>query len=115
MQQADEPAAGIRLLGGFDPYTLSLQKEAEPLLPLRRRPLVSRTAGWISAVLVEGGRVMGTWSHEPDPKRGTVAFAIAPWRPLTKADRRAIEGETARIARYLVPGADAAPTYGDPV
>jgi len=43
-----EPATTIRLLGGFDPYTLSLQKEAEPLLPMARRPLVSRTAGWMA-------------------------------------------------------------------
>ena len=44
------PSTGLRLLPAFDPYTLSLQKEAEPLLPLARRPLVSRTAGWISQV-----------------------------------------------------------------
>ena len=57
-----EPDSTVRLLGGFDPYTLSLQKEAEPLLPIARRPLVSRTAGWISAVLLSGGAVAGTWT-----------------------------------------------------
>ena len=35
-----DPSTAVRLLPGFDPYTLSLQKEAEPLLPLARRPLV---------------------------------------------------------------------------
>ena len=54
----------IRLLGGFDPYTLSLQKEAEPLLPMARRPLVSRTAGWISAVCCRGAP-----SRAPGPTR----------------------------------------------
>ena len=29
-----DPSTAVRLLPGFDPYTLSLQKEAEPLLPL---------------------------------------------------------------------------------
>ena len=53
------PSTRVRLLPGFDPYTLSLQKEAEPLLPLARRPLVSRTAGWISQVVVVGGAVVG--------------------------------------------------------
>src|SRR5690349_7051616 len=80
-----EPASTVRLLGGFDPYTLSLQKEAEPLLPLARRPLVSRTAGWISAVLLSGGAVGGTWTHEIKPK--AVEIELAPWRRLTQAER----------------------------
>jgi hypothetical protein len=110
-----EPASGIRLLGGFDPYTLSLQKEAEPLLPIKRRPLVSRTAGWISAVVIDGGRVIGTWTHDPQPARAAVAFAVSPWRRLTRADRVAIEREAATIAAYLVPGATASVTYSDAV
>jgi hypothetical protein len=110
-----EPATGIRLLGGFDPYTLSLQKEAEPLLPLARRPLVSRTAGWISAVVIDGGRVIGTWTHEPLAKRDAVAFEVSPWRTLTRSDRQAIDAEAARIADYLVPGSTPKVAYADPV
>src|SRR5262245_13220094 len=75
--ERQEPATGIRLLGGFDPYTLSLQKEAEPLVPRARRSLVSREAGWISAVVLDGGRVVGTWTHKATP-RG-VSFKVAPW------------------------------------
>jgi hypothetical protein len=108
-----EPATGLRLLGGFDPYTLSLQKEAEPLLPLRRRPLVSRTAGWISAVVIDGGRVAGTWTHEARPTG--VAIDIAPWRRLTKRDRTRLDEEAARVAGFLVPGAAAEVRYAAPV
>ena len=90
-----DPSTDLRLLPAFDPYTLSLQKEAEPLLPLARRPLVSRTAGWISQVVIVGGAVVATWTHEV--KKDRLAIEVAPWRRLTKAERTAIDGEAARI------------------
>jgi hypothetical protein len=94
-----DPLSRVRLLGGFDPYTLSVQKEAEPLLPIGRRPLVSRTAGWISAVLLVGGRIEGTWTHEL--KGGRLAIDLRPWRALTKAERTAVDEEAARIAAFM--------------
>ncbi len=97
-----EPDGTIRLLGGFDPYTLSLQKEAEPLLPISRRPLVSRTAGWISAVVLSGGAVVGTWTHELRPKATTIE--VSPWRRLARAERAAIDTEAERIGTFLAPG-----------
>ena len=105
-----EPSSAVRLLPAFDPYTLGLQKEAEPLLPRDRRPLVSRTAGWISQVLIVGGAVQGTWTHEVRKDRLTVD--IAPWRRLTKAERRGIDGEAARTAAFL--GVEPAVTVADP-
>jgi hypothetical protein len=107
-----EPATTIRLLGGFDPYTLSLQKEAEPLLPLARRPLVSRTAGWISAVLLSGGAVAGTWTHETKPKAMTIE--LSPWRRLTKAERTTIEAEAQAIGAYLAPDREVRLTVNAP-
>jgi hypothetical protein len=108
---AIEPSTTVRLLPAFDPYTLGLQKEAEPLLPLARRPLVSRTAGWISQVLLVGGTVQGTWTHEQ--KRDRLRIELSPWRRLTKGERSAIDGETARIGAFL----DAQPevAIGDPL
>jgi hypothetical protein len=110
--QDARPATGIRLLGGFDPYTLSLQKEAEPLLPMARRPLVSRTAGWISAVILDGGRVAGTWTHEVGTKR--VAVTVSPWRRLSKAERTAVERETDAIGGFVAPDAPVEVTIADP-
>ena len=98
------PDSTVRLLGGFDPYTLSLQKEAESLLPLARRPLVSRTAGWISAVLLSGGAVAGTWTHAVKPK--AIEIELAPWRRLTKAERATVESEAQAIGAFLEPGRD---------
>ena len=105
-----EPSTSVRLLPAFDPYTLGLQKEAEPLLPRARRPLVSRTAGWISQVLLVGGAVQGTWTHEL--KKGRLEARLVPWRRLTKAERTAVDEEAARISAFL--GAEPALTVADP-
>ena len=105
-----EPSTTVRLLPAFDPYTLSLQKEAEPLLPRARRPLVSRTAGWISQVLIVGGAVQGTWTHEV--KKGRLEVDLAPWRRLTKAERTAVEAEAEAIGAFL--GVDPEVTFASP-
>ncbi len=106
-----DPSATVRLLPGFDPYTLSVQKEAEPLLPLARRPLVSRTAGWISQVVIVGGAVAATWTHEV--RKGRLAIQVAPWRRLTRAERKAIDDDAARIGTFLAAEPEVA--IGDPV
>ncbi len=110
---AVEPATGLRLLGGFDPYTLSLEKAAEPLVPRARRSLVSREAGWISAVLLDGGRVAGTWTHEIRPK--AIAIRVTPWRRLSNAEARTVEAEAAAIGGFLAPGLPVQLTVGEPL
>jgi hypothetical protein len=107
-----EPATTIRPLGGFDPYTLSLQKEAEPLLPIARRPLVSRTAGWISAVVLSGGAVAGTWTHEVRPR--TTIVEVAPWRRLKRAELATVQAEVGRIGEFLAPGNPVQLTIAEP-
>jgi hypothetical protein len=109
---APEPDSTVSLLGGFDPYTLSLQKEAEPLLPLARRPLVSRTAGWISAVLLSGGAVAGTWTHETKARATTIE--LTPWRRLAKGERTTIEAEAQAIGQFLAPGLEVRLTVSPP-
>ena len=106
-----DPSTDLRLLPAFDPYTLSLQKEAEPLLPLTRRPLVSRAAGWISQVVIAGGAVVATWTHEVT--KGRLVIVVAPWRRLTKAQRSAIDDEAGRIGAFL--GASSEVVTGEPV
>ena len=107
-----EPPSTIRLLGGFDPYTLSLQKEAEALLPIARRPLVSRTAGWISAVVLSGGAVAGTWTHELKPKATTIE--VSPWRRLTKAEQATVRAEAEAIGEFLAPGVEVRLSLSEP-
>ncbi len=55
------PTQTVRLLPGFDQYVLGPGTKAEEIIAPSRRVEVSRTAGWISPVVVAGGRVVGTW------------------------------------------------------
>ncbi len=52
----------VQLLPAFDPYILGHASRSH-LVPSTFAPRVSRTAGWISAVLLVDGRVAGTWTH----------------------------------------------------
>ena len=68
-QAADEVAATapsrvVRLLAAFDPYVVGALRQLEHLLPGPFRDRVSRTSGWISPVLLDGGRLVGTWTQE---------------------------------------------------
>ncbi|QFG21023.1 crosslink repair DNA glycosylase YcaQ family protein [Actinomadura sp. WMMB 499] len=58
------PAAPVRLLGAFDQYVLGAGTGATYLIPAERRGEVSRTAGWISPVVLHEGRVAGVWRFE---------------------------------------------------
>jgi hypothetical protein len=57
---ADGPS--LQLLPAFDPYLLG-HDNRDHLYEAVHRARVSRTAGWISAVLLIDGRVAATWSH----------------------------------------------------
>ncbi|GAA1832311.1 winged helix DNA-binding domain-containing protein [Actinomadura chokoriensis] len=78
---ATEPSASVRLLGGFDQYVLGAGTGATYLVPAEHRTKVSRTAGWISPVVLHGGRVAGVW----EAKNGDLAvtqFEDVPAGPL---------------------------------
>lgn len=76
---ACRPSEAVHLLPGFDQFILGAPRNLEPLLPKAVRPRVSRTAGWISPVVVYQGRVAGVWEakegrpvvelFEPVPER----------------------------------------------
>jgi len=89
----------VRLVGGFDPYVFALTRAAPALLPVERRPLISRTAGWISPAVLVDGVITGTWSHEV--RRDRLAIAVTPWRRLGATERRAIVVEADRIGAFL--------------
>ena len=61
------PAPGpVRLLPGFDQYVLGPGTRDTRIIDSARRGLVSKAAGWISPVVIAGGRVAGTWAAGPD-------------------------------------------------
>lgn len=63
---ATRPTRDVLLLGGFDQYVLGPGTTDTELVPAAHRAAVSRPGGWISPVLVQGGRVTGTWEREGD-------------------------------------------------
>jgi hypothetical protein len=54
-----KPSREVRLLPGFDQYVIAVNRT---LLPAEHKAKVSRTSGWISPVVLLGGRVAGVWS-----------------------------------------------------
>ncbi|WP_250006600.1 winged helix DNA-binding domain-containing protein [Actinoplanes sp. M2I2] len=55
------PMPGVRLLPAFDQFVLGPGTKDEQVVPPGRRALISKAAGWISPVVVAGGRVAGVW------------------------------------------------------
>jgi hypothetical protein len=86
------PSEAVRLLGGFDQYVLGAGTDAEYLIPAEHRARVSRAAGWISAVVLYGGRVAGVWEVEDGDIRPSL------WEQVPAAP---LEAETARLAKLL--------------
>ena len=92
---AAPPAEGIILLGGFDPYVLAPISHRSAIIPDGHMDAVSRTAGWISAVVLVDGLVAGTWTAEQAPEGTTVV--VDPFAPLSSE----VAQELARCAEAL--------------
>jgi hypothetical protein len=61
---ATPPSTAVRLLGAFDAYVLGAGTGATEIVPAEHRTAVSRSGGWISPVVLRGGRVAGVWDDE---------------------------------------------------
>jgi hypothetical protein len=92
------PDGPARLLPGFDPYVVGFQPR-DRLVEHELLPRVSRTAGWISPVVLVGGRAVGVWEHRL--RRGAMEIVIDPFAKLAAARRRELEAEGARLATAL--------------
>lgn len=99
---ADDAATGVHLLPGFDPYVVAPIGHRARTIPDGFVDRVSRTAGWISPVLVVDGVVRGVWSHEL--KNGTLAVTVEPFAKVTAATKRSATAAARRYAELL--GAD---------
>jgi hypothetical protein len=98
MRALSEPS-GVRLLPNFDPYVVALARESPYLLPDGFKDRVYRTAGWISPVVLVGGRMAGVWEYEK--QRGRIQVTVEPFAPLASAVRREIEAEAERLGAFL--------------
>jgi Winged helix DNA-binding domain len=90
---ASRPGSGVRLLGAFDQYILGPGTNDPHLLPAHHRAKVSKTAGWISPIVVVDGRVAGVWELAGPDVIVTLFPEAAPPSP------GALQAEAARVAQ----------------
>jgi hypothetical protein len=89
------PTPALRLLPGFDQYVLGPGTKAAEIVAPAHRAEVSRAAGWISPVVVAGGRVAGTWEADA----GTVQVrAFEDAGPIPGPE---LDAEVARVEALL--------------
>ncbi|WP_433788836.1 winged helix DNA-binding domain-containing protein [Actinoplanes sp. CA-252034] len=87
------PVPGTRLLPAFDQFVLGPGTRDERLIAPHRRALISRTGGWISPVVVDRGRIAGTWEPTGD---GLTVSLFAEAEPVP---HDSLAGEANRIAK----------------
>lgn len=101
----EKPPSGsnwpVRLLHRFDPYVMSAVgiKDKDWLLDTSNIKHVWRPGGQIEAVVLDGGRVIGTWRYTRKTKG--LLFYVAPFYPLSQRLRREITKKAKAIADFL--------------
>jgi uncharacterized protein YcaQ len=98
MRDAERPRAA-RLLGGFDQYVVSSNRDVEVLVSADVKAAVFRQAGWISPVVLVDGAVAGVWRWER--KGGRLAVRIEPFGSLPAWARAQVEREAESLAAFL--------------
>ncbi|MGY0499061.1 winged helix DNA-binding domain-containing protein [Nocardia sp. FBN12] len=84
----------VHLLGPFDQYVLGPGTADTALLPAEHRSKVSRTAGWISPLVLVDGRIAGTWEQVDDQVVPTMFDAH-------KLSKRELSAAVKRLAEAL--------------
>jgi hypothetical protein len=90
-------ASGVRLLPGFDPYVLFPRSDRP--VPEQHLARVYRNQGWISATVVDRGRVVGVWTTAKRGRR--VELVVEPFEPVSEGTRAAVAREARSVARHL--------------
>ncbi|GAC1676991.1 MAG: winged helix DNA-binding domain-containing protein [Candidatus Dormibacteraceae bacterium] len=90
--------ASVQLLPLFDPYLLG-HMNRDHLYAAIHRSRVSRTAGWISAVVLEDGRVTGTWTHVV--AKQTLRIKVEPFQRLAPRTLAVVRRRADSLAETL--------------
>lgn len=88
----------VHLLPLFDPYLMGHARR-DHMVDRAHAAKVSRTAGWISAVILVEGRVAGTWTHGLG--NGILQVTLTPFQPLSARQKTQVKERTAEIALAL--------------
>jgi hypothetical protein len=90
---------GILLLPAFDPYVIAPISARTYTIPDGFVDRVSRTAGWISPVLLVDGVVAGTWSLQQQEARAVIS--VEPFAAITATTKKAAAKYAQRYSRIL--------------
>ena len=101
----------VRLLPAFDQYVVTATRQAERLMPGPFKARVYRPQGWLSPVLLVGGRMEGVWRQEARGRRLVVTIEPFAGPPPARV-RRAAEAEAERLAAFS--GAELELGWADP-
>jgi uncharacterized protein YcaQ len=96
---AAEPEGVVRLLPGFDQYTVGAPRGEDAIVAAAFRDRVYRPQGWLSPVLLADGRMLGVWSHERAGRR--LEVEVTPFGRVARAVRAGAEAEAERLAAFL--------------
>jgi hypothetical protein len=106
--ESTRPTRGsVRLVGGFDPLVVGAGLR-DQLIPPRHLPRVSRTAGWISPVVLVDGIAAGVWDVRRS--KGGLAVTIELFGDPPARRRAAISRAALEIGRAQ--GLDVSVAYG---
>jgi uncharacterized protein YcaQ len=103
-----EGDSSVRLLPSFDPYLLGA-RDKQHLVDRRNYKTVFRKAGWISPVVLVGGRVRGVWESKRQGKRMTVR--VTPFEKLGRRICSGIAAEAEELGRFM--GVKTTVEFGD--
>jgi len=92
------PSGSVQLLPAFDPYLMGYASR-DHLFDAVHRSKVSRTAGWISPVVLVDGAVVGTWSFAVSGK--TLRVSVHPFGKLTAQTRTKVKERAESVAASL--------------
>ncbi len=88
----------VRLLPAFDVYLLA-HSAKDHLVEPQFYKRVYRNQGWLSPVVLRGGRIIGVWFLRSTARSQTVD--VEPFVPVTRAVRARIEEEVGALSEFL--------------
>ncbi len=96
IEQTRPTKGAVHLVGGFDPFIVGAGLR-EQLLPAAHQKRVSRTAGWISPVVLVDGVAAGVWDAVRSGDRLTIT--IEPFDTPTARQRESMTSAARKVAR----------------
>jgi len=91
-------AESVVLLPPFDPYVMG-HSSRDHIVEAANLSRVSRTAGWISAVVLVDGHVAGTWTHVA--ARNTLRITVEPFGRLSAKTAAEVRRRAESLAEVL--------------